>query len=55
MIRYLADSTAIWRLQWDRKLNDVWGMNSTRERSAPVPPSARSFGSPLGAWTSTTG
>lgn len=25
MIRYLADSTAVWRLQRDRKLNDLWG------------------------------
>ncbi|QKV94686.1 PIN domain-containing protein [Streptomyces sp. NA02950] len=25
MIRYLADSSAVWRLQRDRKLNDVWG------------------------------
>lgn len=25
MIRYLADSTAVWRLQCDRKLNDLWG------------------------------
>ncbi|WP_326603855.1 PIN domain-containing protein [Streptomyces sp. NBC_01799] len=25
MIRYLADSTAVWRLQRDRKLNDAWG------------------------------
>ncbi|SEC07114.1 PIN domain-containing protein [Streptomyces melanosporofaciens] len=25
MIRYLADSTAAWRLQRDRKLNDLWG------------------------------
>ncbi|MFF1302248.1 PIN domain-containing protein [Streptomyces sp. NPDC058307] len=24
MIRYLADSTAVWRLQRDRKLNDAW-------------------------------
>ncbi|KUL32500.1 PIN domain-containing protein [Streptomyces regalis] len=24
MIRYLADSTAVWRLQRDRKLNDLW-------------------------------
>ncbi|MGW3570422.1 PIN domain-containing protein [Streptomyces sp. NPDC000941] len=25
MIRYLADSTAVWRLQRDRKLHDLWG------------------------------
>lgn len=24
MIRYLADSTAVWRLQRDKKLNSVW-------------------------------
>ncbi|MDX3226503.1 PIN domain-containing protein [Streptomyces sp. ME19-01-6] len=24
MIRYLADSTAVWRLERDRKLNDLW-------------------------------
>ncbi|MGW1812843.1 PIN domain-containing protein [Streptomyces sp. NPDC002125] len=24
MIRYLADSTAVWRLQRDRKLSDAW-------------------------------
>jgi Arc/MetJ family transcription regulator/predicted nucleic acid-binding protein len=25
VIRYLADSTAVWRLQRERKLNDLWG------------------------------
>ncbi|GAA3660595.1 PIN domain-containing protein [Streptomyces chitinivorans] len=25
MLRYLADSTAVWRLQRERKLNESWG------------------------------